>query len=153
MPSSAVERRKQQADFAIRKFVFKDNIDISNSPDLFPILCILSCGKTGDTVIAGTARLRGKESDRVNAMLECIRSLGGSAECGENNIIIHGTGTLRGGTVDSFHDHRIVMAAAIASLICSNPVVIRGFEAVNKSAPQFFNDFKALGGTVVEYVR
>ena len=61
--------------------------------------------------------------------------------------------TLRGGTVDSFHDHRIVMAAAIASLICSNPVVIRGFEAVNKSAPQFFNDFQALGGTVVEYVR
>lgn len=144
---------KKQADFAIRKFVFKDNIDISNSPDLFPILCILSCGKTGDTVITGTARLRGKESDRVNAMLECIRSLGGSAECGENNIIIHGTGTLRGGTVDSFHDHRIVMAAAIASLICSNPVVIRGFKAVNKSAPQFFNDFKALGGTVVEYVR
>lgn len=89
----------------------------------------------------------------MNAMFECIRSLGGSAECGENNIIIHGTGTLRGGTVDSFHDHRIVMAAAIASLICSNPVVIRGFEAVNKSAPQFFNDFQALGGTVVEYVR
>ena len=144
---------KKQADFAIRKFVFKDNIDISNSPDLFPILCILSCGKTGNTVITGTARLRGKESDRVNAMLECIRSLGGSAECGENNIIIHGTGSLCGGTVDSFHDHRIVMAAAIASLICSNPVVIRGFEAVNKSAPQFFNDFKALGGTVVEYVR
>lgn len=144
---------KKQADFAIRKFVFKDNIDISNSPDLFPILCILSCGKTGNTVITDTARLRGKESDRVNAMLECIRSLGGSAECGENNIIIHGTGTLRGGTVDSFHDHRIVMAAAIASLICSNPVVIRGFEAVNKSAPQFFNDFQALGGTVVEYVR
>lgn len=89
----------------------------------------------------------------MNAMLECIRSLGGSAECGENNIIIHGTGSLRGGTVDSFHDHRIVMAAAIASLICSNPVVIRGFEAVNKSAPQFFNDFQALGGTVIEYVR
>lgn len=70
---------KKQADFAIRKFVFKDNIDISNSPDLFPILCILSCGKTGNTVITGTARLRGKESDRVNAMFECIRSLGGSA--------------------------------------------------------------------------
>ncbi len=148
-----VNGEKKQADFAIRKFVFKDNIDISDSPDLFPILCVLSCGKTGDTVITGTARLRGKESDRVNAMFKCIHSLGGSAECGENNIIIHGTGKLRGGTVDSFYDHRIVMAAAIASLICSNPVVIRDFRAVDKSAPQFFNDFKALGGTVIEHVR
>ena len=39
------------------------------------------------------------------------------------------------------------------AFLLSNPVVIRGFEAVNKSAPQFFNDFQALGGTVVEYVR
>lgn len=147
------ERERAQADFAIHDLIFRDSVDISDSPDLFPILCIAACGKKGTSTVFGTARLRGKESDRVSSTAECIRALGGNIECSENCVVIRGTGTLIGGTVNAFRDHRIVMATAIASLICTEPVVICGYEAVNKSAPQFFDDFKALGGTAIEHIR
>ncbi|MBR6634165.1 MAG: 3-phosphoshikimate 1-carboxyvinyltransferase, partial [Clostridia bacterium] len=55
---------------------------------------------------------------------------------------------LNGGTVDSFNDHRIVMAAAIAAAACENETVINCCEAVNKSYPTFFEEYKALGGKV-----
>ena len=64
----------------------------------------------------------------------------------EDGIIIEGTGKLKGGVVDSFSDHRIAMAAAIASLICENEVKIINAECVKKSYPAFFEDFKKLGG-------
>jgi 3-phosphoshikimate 1-carboxyvinyltransferase len=51
-----------------------------------------------------------------------------------------------GGTVSGYNDHRIVMAMTIASMLCENPVIIEGAEAVNKSYPTFFEDFKSLGG-------
>ena len=53
---------------------------------------------------------------------------------------------LAGGEVNSFNDHRIVMAAAVAACICESPVVIRDAQAVNKSYPDFFEDYKKLGG-------
>ena len=59
---------------------------------------------------------------------------------------MHGTGGLRGGTVDGMGDHRIVMAAAVAALVCKAPVRICGAQAVQKSYPAFFADWKALGG-------
>ena len=57
-----------------------------------------------------------------------------------------GNGSLNGGTVNSYNDHRIVMSAAIASTICKSTVIIRGCEAVNKSYPSFFFDFNSIGG-------
>ena len=75
-----------------------------------------------------------------------IRSLGGRCEAGDDFLVINGTGVLRGGTVDSFGDHRIVMSAAVASCICGEPVLILGAEAVSKSYPEFFRDIRELGG-------
>ena len=51
-----------------------------------------------------------------------------------------------GGVVDGANDHRIVMAAAIAATRAAGPVTIRGAEAVAKSYPGFFDDFRKLGG-------
>ena len=76
----------------------------------------------------------------------CINDLGGCAKETEDGIIIEGTGKLKGGTVDSFSDHRIAMSAAIASLICEKEVRILNAECVKKSYPAFFEDFKKLGG-------
>ena len=79
-----------------------------------------------------------------------IRALGGVAEEGTDSLTVLGSGRLRGGTVDGCNDHRIVMAAAIASLLCREDVVITGAQAVEKSYPQFFADFRALGGDVYD---
>ena len=75
-----------------------------------------------------------------------IRSLGGDITETDDGMIIVGKPFLTGGETDSFNDHRIAMAAAVASLKCKSDVVIRNAEAVNKSYPSFFEDFNKLGG-------
>ncbi len=124
----------------------QDQIDAEHIPDLVPILSVYACSKNRTTRIYNVSRLRIKESDRIESVTEMIRSLGGEIEADDNEIIIHGKGVLSGGTVNSYNDHRIVMSAAVASAICRGKVVIRGAEAVNKSYPNFFNDFNSLGG-------
>ena len=143
-----LSNKSHQADMAITKLLDKTMIDAEQIPDLVPILSILAAGRKGKTQIINAERLRIKESNRLYAMTRCINSLGGSAEETSDGMIIYGTGQLEGGTVDGFSDHRIVMSAAIASIICRNTVEITGAEAVNKSYPGFFEDFKNLGGIV-----
>lgn len=121
-------------------------IDISQCPDLFPTLAAAACAALGDTIFTNAARLRIKESDRIEAVEKMINSLGGFAESTEDSLTVRGTGMLPGGEVDSFNDHRIVMAAAIAACICENPVIIHDAQAVNKSYPNFFEDYRKLGG-------
>lgn len=121
-------------------------IDISQCPDLFPTIAATACAALGDTIFTNAARLRIKESDRIEAVEKMINSLGGFAESTEDSLTVHGTGTLPGGEVDSFNDHRIVMAAAVAACICENPVIIHDAQAVNKSYPNFFEDYRKLGG-------
>jgi 3-phosphoshikimate 1-carboxyvinyltransferase len=77
-----------------------------------------------------------------------LRALGAKVTENDDSLIIHGTGGLDGGEADSFGDHRIVMAAALASVLCARDVVIRGAHHVGKSYPGFFSDFKSLGGSV-----
>ncbi len=122
------------------------SIDAKNIPDLVPIMCVTASAADGAvTVIKNAARLRIKESDRIKSTATMINGLGGKAEETDDGLIITGVGKLKGGTVDSFNDHRIAMSAAIASLICTGPVEITGAEAVAKSYPAFWEDFAALG--------
>ena len=121
-------------------------IDVSQTPDLMPVLSAAAAASPGKTTqITGAARLRLKESDRLAAMAETIRALGGDAEELPDGLIIHGT-NLTGGTVDGKNDHRVVMSAAIAATVCEGPVTILGAEAVNKSYPDFWRDFEEMGG-------
>jgi 3-phosphoshikimate 1-carboxyvinyltransferase len=83
-----------------------------------------------------------KESDRLASTAALITALGGSAEEKEDSLVIHGKGTLQGGTADSFHDHRIAMSAAVAASICREPVLVTGSECVEKSYPGFWDDWK-----------
>ena len=119
-------------------------IDAENIPDLVPVICVAASAAEGRTVITNTARLRKKESDRVEAVVSLIRSLGGKIEAYENRMEVFGTGRLSGGKALSFGDHRIVMSAAVASVICSGSVTIEGAEAAAKSYPEFFTDFHKL---------
>ncbi|MBP3362105.1 MAG: 3-phosphoshikimate 1-carboxyvinyltransferase [Clostridia bacterium] len=137
-----------QGDRKITKLLDKDKIDVSEIPDLFPVLAVLAAGRHGDTMLYNAARLRLKESDRIEATDCLIRSLGGKTSKGEDFLVIHGSGSLSGGTVHGFNDHRIVMSAAVAASICSDAVEIVGAEAVNKSYPLFFEEYKKLGGEV-----
>lgn len=123
-------------------------IDARQCPDIIPILAVLASLSKGRTEIVNGGRLRIKESDRIKSTVALLESLGGDVVETAEGMVIQGKEQLLGGFVDSFGDHRIVMAAAIAALRCEHPVVIEGAEAVNKSYPKFFEDFAAIGGKV-----
>lgn len=134
--------------FALKEHCYVNAADI---PDLVPILAVVAAHNQG-AVFTNIQRLRLKESDRVATVIDMIRSLGGSAGATEDTLSISGTG-LTGGTVNSHNDHRIAMAAAIAATVCSKPVTILGADAVNKSYPGFWKEYRNLGGNYEQYLR
>lgn len=121
-------------------------LDISDCPDLGPVLIALASLKNGAT-LTGTDRLRMKESDRGQVMHEELQKLGGGLIFGENTIVIPKQRlTECFVSLDGHNDHRIVMAL---SLVLSNyGGVIDGADAVRKSYPGFFDDIKKLGAEV-----
>ena len=127
------------------------SINASDIPDLIPILAVAAGCKKG-AVFTNIRRLRLKESDRVQTIVNMITALGGAAEAGENTLTIQGTG-YTGGTVDACGDHRIAMAAAMAATVCTLPVTILGADAVKKSYPSFWNVYKSCGGIYEQHIR
>ena len=121
-------------------------IDASDIPDLVPVLSVAAAYATGKTVFKNAARLRLKECDRLHAAALNLNALGGKATETPDGLIVQGTGGLKGGKAEGFNDHRIVMSMAIAATQAEGPVEISGAEAVNKSYPSFFEEFKRLGG-------
>ncbi|MBR5165802.1 MAG: 3-phosphoshikimate 1-carboxyvinyltransferase [Ruminococcus sp.] len=120
--------------------------DCSDIPDLVPILSVLGVYGKQRSVIYNAERLRIKESDRLAACADMLGRLGGNVTVTSDGLIIEPNGRLHGGEVDSFGDHRIVMAAAIAALGATGDVIIHGAEAAEKSYPDFFRDYTLLGG-------
>ena len=109
---------------------------VANAIDEFPVLCIAAACAEGTTSITGIGELRIKESDRIAAMAEGLGTLGVPVEVGDDSIRITGR-PMRGGTVQSYRDHRIAMAFAIASLAASESITIDGAQWVATSFPGF----------------
>ncbi len=123
-----------------------DAVDLSQIPDLLPPLAAMAAVKAGTTRFVNAARLRMKESDRIAATANMLRAFGIACEEGPDFLAVTGGAPLRSGAVDGAGDHRIVMAAAILATAADGPVTILGAEAVNKSYPTFFDEFRRLGG-------
>ncbi len=123
------------------------DIDVRQIPDLVPPIALVAACAQGTTRITGAARLKIKESDRLESISAALRSLGGRVEVTEDGLIIQG-GRLFGGRVHSSNDHRIAMMAAIASSVCASAVRLVGAEAVEKSYPDFWEDLERLQVTL-----
>ena len=123
-------------------------IDARNIPDLVPVLAATAALIPGETRIVNAARLRLKESDRLTTTAQTLNALGGQVEETADGLVIQGKPSLPGGQVDAQGDHRIAMAAAVASVGCTGPVTITGAQAVEKSYPGFWRDLGALGREV-----
>jgi 3-phosphoshikimate 1-carboxyvinyltransferase len=125
-------------------------IDAADCPDLVPVLAVLASLSKGETRIIRAGRLRIKESDRLASTARELSKLGADIREDGDSLVIQGKPQLDGGEVDSWQDHRIAMALAIASIRCKQPVLIHGAECVKKSYPGFWQDFVSLGGMVNE---
>lgn len=121
-------------------------VDASDIPDAVPIISVVATACNGDTKIINAGRLRIKESDRIKSVLDMLLSVGADAEETPDGIIIRGGKSLVGGVVNGYNDHRIVMSASILSSLCEKDVIITDSNAVEKSYPDFFADFKKQGG-------
>ena len=121
-------------------------VDLEQCPDLLPVLAALACSIEGESWFINGERLRLKESDRLLAVRDLVRTLGGTAHIEGDNLYINGTGRLTGGTVTSHNDHRLVMAASLMALFSDDPITITDSQAINKSYPLFFKHWNELGG-------
>jgi 3-phosphoshikimate 1-carboxyvinyltransferase len=135
-----------------KPFMEPFTVDVSNIPDLVPILAVLGCFTSGKCRIVNAKRLKIKESDRLIAIANALNNIGGKVTAFDDSLEIEPIEQFTGGTVDSCNDHRIVMAAAIASTKSSGNVIIKGAEAVSKSYPAFFDDFNRIGGQI-EFIK
>ena len=124
-------------------------IDVSQCPDIAPILTVLGALSEGETKIINAERLRIKESDRIISIKTELNKIGAKIEEVGDNLVIQGVNEFEGGVeVSAWNDHRIAMSLAIASIRCRNEIVIDEAESVRKSYPHFWEDFVKMGGEI-----
>lgn len=137
---------------AMKPFNAERSIDVSQVPDLVPIITLLATQTDGITHIVGAKRLRLKESDRLSAITTELKKLGAKIEEREDSLTVFGKTELHGGEVDAHNDHRIAMTMAIASTVATSEIKLSGYESVKKSYPDFWEIFNSLGGKTL-YVK
>lgn len=132
------------ADFLIRSSELSGNLELSgnviaNLIDEIPILTVAATQLEGSLTIRNARELRVKESDRIRAIVDNLRLMGIEVEEFDDGLRLKGKQSLRGARVESFGDHRIAMAFAIAGLIAKGETEIAGAEAASVSLPEFYS--------------
>jgi len=116
--------------------------DLNDMPDMVPTLAAAALFTPGRTVINNVANLRHKECDRLSAMATELKKIGARAEELPDGLIVEG-GDLHGAEIETYNDHRIAMAFALAGLRIPG-IKIRDPGCVAKTFPDFFDAFLAL---------
>lgn len=112
--------------------------------DEIPIIALLASQANGETVIKDAEELRVKETDRIAAVVDVLSTLGANIQGTEDGMIIKGKTPLKGGKVLAYHDHRIAMMSAIASLVANDHVTIDDASSISISYPSFFDHLNSL---------
>lgn len=119
--------------------------DIPRLIDELPVIALLASQAEGETVISDAQDLRKKESDRITTITNGLNSLGANVVEKEDGFIINGKTELFGDVeLEVFHDHRLAMTYYVAGLISKKEILIKGFEWVNISFPEFEELFSHL---------
>lgn len=126
--------------------------DVSNTPDLFPILAVLAATADGKSKLLGGEHLRFKESNRIATTVSMLKDIGVDAQATADGCIINGNGRIRGGIVNTHNDHRIMMSAVIAGLASEQGVLLSDDASYSISYPTFIDDIERLGA-ILQRVR
>ncbi|WAC18521.1 3-phosphoshikimate 1-carboxyvinyltransferase [Luteolibacter sp. SL250] len=118
--------------------------EVPNLIDEIPVIAVAAALAEGRTIIRNAKELRVKETDRITTVVDNLRAMGANVTEFEDGMEIEGGAPLHGATIDSFGDHRIAMAFAIAGLFASGETVIRNVECVNTSYPGFAHHLDAI---------
>ena len=120
-------------------------IDMGNIPDLFPVVAVLLSTAKGRSRLYGAPHLRFKESDRIALTENMLRTLGADIRGTEDGCVIEGVERLHGGRIEHNGDHRMMMAAAVASLVSDGPVSMENDACWNVSYPGFPEQMRSIG--------
>jgi 3-phosphoshikimate 1-carboxyvinyltransferase len=120
-------------------------IDVRHTPDLFPILAVIGSVAEGTTTITGGQNLRHKESDRIESVTRFLGNMGANITPTNDGCVVRGIRKLRGATVQTMGDHRVMMAAAVAGLACDSETRIEDDSSFSVSYPGFISDMHQLG--------
>lgn len=120
---------------------------VSLAIDEFPVLFVAAASASGKTVFSGIAELRVKESDRIAAMAQGMRSLGIRVDETDDGATVHG-GQFSGGRVNSHGDHRVAMSLSLAGLVATNGVTVDDVDAVDTSFPGFCELMNSIGASI-----
>lgn len=120
-------------------------IDMGDIPDLFPVVAVLLSTAKGRSRLYGAPHLRFKESDRIALTENMLRTLGADIRGTEDGCVIEGVERLHGGRIEHNGDHRMMMAAAVASLVSDGPVSMENDACWNVSYPGFPEQMRSIG--------
>jgi 3-phosphoshikimate 1-carboxyvinyltransferase len=132
------------ADFFVQSSELSGNLElggavVANLIDEIPILAVVATQLDGTLTIREANELRVKESDRIRSIVDNLRRMQIAVEEYEDGFRIAGQQRLRGATVESYGDHRIAMAFAVAGLIAAGTTEIHEAEAASVSLPEFYD--------------
>lgn len=143
-----ITQNEDQITVCGKKRLYNTSVDLSQIPDLAPILAAVASCAEGETLLFNAKRLRLKESDRINTICDMLEKVGCSVTSDDDCIKINGNDYISGGKADSHNDHRIAMSLAVCATMAKNNVIITNADAVTKTYPEFFNDYIKLGGII-----
>lgn len=112
--------------------------------DELPVIAILAACAKGTTIIKDAAELKVKECNRIDAVTKNLQAMGGKITPTDDGFIIVGGSPLHGTQIETFHDHRIAMSFAVASLIADGENTYDNPDVVCISYPNFYNDLHSL---------
>lgn len=142
LTNKRVSGGEERADILVKKSHMRGleitAADVPSMIDELPLIALLCAFADGESRITGAKELRLKESDRIRATAELIKGLGGDCEELPDGLIVRGRGKLRGGNIDSYHDHRMAMVGAVGLIASEQGGYLRHPECCAISFPEFF---------------
>lgn len=142
------------ADLSVKKSTLRgivlDEESIPAQVDEIPLLAVAAVFAEGETIVCGAQELRVKESDRIHAICSNLRKMGARIQELPDGFRVCGTGELVGAEVDSFGDHRIAMACAIAGLQAKGATIVQNSSCITISFPHFVKALNGLGANIEE---
>lgn len=142
-----IEKEPDGVDVSGNRQLKGNVIDLNSMPDALPAVSVLACCSQGETRIINIGHARIKETDRISVMQKELSRMGADIHETDNGLLIRQS-KLHGANVHGHHDHRVVMALALAGMVAEGETVIDTAEAAQVTYPGFVEDFGAIGANI-----
>jgi 3-phosphoshikimate 1-carboxyvinyltransferase len=143
-----VDKSKGEITLSGGKVLKGGEFDLSDSPDLLPVLSVIALKARPRTIIKGVEHARFKETDRISILARELRGIGAKVQELQDGIIIEYCEKMKSCSLNAHGDHRLFMAFCAAAMASPEPCIVEGLESVDVSYPNFIKDIKSIGAII-----